>query len=560
MGTADMLIERNFEYERTAQGGYLLKKCKNKDLTEIEIPATVTELAACCFERCENLTFVSFCGTLPCIPARCFAECTALEEIELPEGVTEIGPYAFEGCIELTDIEIPNGVGIVDDSAFCGCSSLDTLTVPPSVHRFCANAFEGCKELTDVNISDLKAWCNIYLENEMASPLYCGAELYLNGESIVDLVIPDGVIQLHPFAFANCTLLESVHLPASLGLLSPLAFYRCAMIERFSVDAGNSRYRAVNGTAVLREDNELVLACEEMESLPACTKSIAGGAFSACSDMTELSIGADISLCDGAFYGLDSLKRLTFSPQHRDTRDLTCFQPAYRWGYLMQNAFELDELEIVGVECLHARALNCFGEIKRLKLPSTLTEIARSALCDADIGQCNIPKGLKKIALQGVCLNNMRVTVDPGSVFAMRQGCLVDTSREALVATFGNTAIPRGIRIIQEGAFSGNSSLTSIRIGDTVTDVLDYAFSGCENLRSVTFSPSIQRISGSAFRGSTNLQEICFEEKSAWRAEGCNSLSDNAVTHFWPGMRQDMAFRFLGPTSIKWKMLYKQKG
>ncbi|MCI8325697.1 MAG: leucine-rich repeat domain-containing protein, partial [Clostridia bacterium] len=53
-----------------------------------------------------------------------FEGCRNLTSIEIPASVTSIGSYAFWYCSSLTSIEIPASVTSIGDRAFSGCSRL----------------------------------------------------------------------------------------------------------------------------------------------------------------------------------------------------------------------------------------------------------------------------------------------------------------------------------------------------------------------------------------------------------------------------------------------------
>ena len=72
-------------------------------------------------------------------------------------------------------------------------SGLTSVTIPNSVTEIGFQAFFGCSNLTSVHISDLAAWCKIEFGGDYSNPLYYAHHLYLNGEEIKDLVIPNSV-------------------------------------------------------------------------------------------------------------------------------------------------------------------------------------------------------------------------------------------------------------------------------------------------------------------------------------------------------------------------------
>ena len=86
--------------------------------------------------------------------------------------------------------------------------------------------------------------------------------------------------------------------------------------------------------------------------------------------------------------------------------------------------------------------------------------------------------------------------------------------------------------------FNGLTSLTSINIPNSVTDIQFYAFAGCTSLASISIPNSVKSIGGYAFAGCTSLASISIPnsvtiiDESAF--SGCTSLASitipNSVT------------------------------
>ena len=96
--------------------------------------------------------------------------------------------------------------------AFEGCSELTSITIPKSIKSIGHQAFADCTSLKSVYISDLYAWCNVvfnlydryenYFPN--ANPLFFAHTLYLNGNKVADLIIPDDVVIIKKGSFIGC--------------------------------------------------------------------------------------------------------------------------------------------------------------------------------------------------------------------------------------------------------------------------------------------------------------------------------------------------------------------
>ena len=157
--------------------------------------------------------------------------------------VTSIGDYAFESCFNLTSIVIPNSV-----------TSIGGL------------AFGACHNLVDVHISDLAVWCKINFSPFYSNPLYYAKNLYLNGELVTELVIPDSVTGIGEYVFQGCSSLVSVEIPNSVTSIG---------------------YGAFNGCSGLRS---IVI--------PNSVTSIGFDAFKGCSSITSVTIGGGVKYID----------------------------------------------------------------------------------------------------------------------------------------------------------------------------------------------------------------------------------------------------------------------
>lgn len=106
------------------------------------------------------------------------------------------------------------------------------MTIPSSVKSIGKEAFYGNKDLIKINISDILAWCNIKFSDIAANPLFCGGHLYLNGEEITNLVIPNCVTSIGNYAFGGYSDLTSVVIPNSVTSIGYGAFIDCSGLTR----------------------------------------------------------------------------------------------------------------------------------------------------------------------------------------------------------------------------------------------------------------------------------------------------------------------------------------
>ena len=218
-----------------------------------------------------------------------------------PDGdtVTTIGYKAFKDCKNITSFVIPDSVTSIGDDAFYNCSSLTSVTIPDSVTSIGDGAFYGCGSIQEVYISDIKAWCHISFYNISSTPTYNGAKLYLNGEELTDLIIPQGVNTLKYCTFAGCTSLTSATIPNSVTSIGNGAFRDCRSLTSVTIP-----------DSVTSIGESAFYGCSSLTSvtIPDSVTSIGNYAFSYCSLLTSVTIPDSVtSIGDYAFYSCDNL-------------------------------------------------------------------------------------------------------------------------------------------------------------------------------------------------------------------------------------------------------------
>ncbi len=147
------------------------------------------------------------------------------------------------------DLDIPSSV--VDDGktytvayfgarAFTDCGHLTSIHIPASVIYHDWAIFDGCVNLHKVYIDDLIAFINLEVGGyHTGSPLCNGADLYLGGQLVKDLVIPDGIEKIGYCQFASCTSIESVTFPASMKVVGQGAFSYCPNLKKIDMESSS---------------------------------------------------------------------------------------------------------------------------------------------------------------------------------------------------------------------------------------------------------------------------------------------------------------------------------
>ena len=156
-----------------------------------------------------------------------FRDCSNLSAVQIPSTVYSIGSYAFYSCSNLTSIYIPESVESIGGYAFYGCSMLQSITMPDKIISYLGEvAFDLINHIAIVHISNLETWLKTDFKNGN-NPLRSGGRLYLNGQEIKNLVIPDNIRTLNYGAFEGCASLETVTLNNYITTIPNAAFANC---------------------------------------------------------------------------------------------------------------------------------------------------------------------------------------------------------------------------------------------------------------------------------------------------------------------------------------------
>lgn len=118
-------------------------------------------------------------------------------------------------------------------NAFAKCEHLEAISIPATIEGQEWRIFEGCINLHKVNVEDMTAFIKLDIAGWWTgSPLWEGADLYLNGELVKDLVIPEGIEEVGYCKFAHCTSIESITMPSTMKVTGLYSFANCPNLKR----------------------------------------------------------------------------------------------------------------------------------------------------------------------------------------------------------------------------------------------------------------------------------------------------------------------------------------
>lgn len=251
------------KYINLHEDGYLLYedatksnliKCYKTATGNIVLPNSVTNIEANAFQYCDNISSVTIQNNTTTIGENAFERVLNIEysgsATGSPWGAKCVNGYV-EGCFAYRDeaktqlagcmagakgsIAIPNSVISIDGYAFNFCSNIESITIGNNLSTIEDYAFNRCTALKAVYITNFDSWCQIEFNGLLSNPLYYAHHLYLNGEEVKKVVIPEGSTNVGNCAFAFGKYIDSVVIPNSVTRIGFYAFNNCESLSKLVI-------------------------------------------------------------------------------------------------------------------------------------------------------------------------------------------------------------------------------------------------------------------------------------------------------------------------------------
>ena len=510
-----------------------------------------------------------FEGEVTEIPSSAFSNNSKLTSITIPEGVTSIGENAFRECSNLNTVILPSSLTTIGDDAFYYCRSLVQITLPESLETIGDYSFYKCDRLTEINmpgnlvsvgynafaygifnkvyIDDLANWVNVEFEDARANPVYKDGSstkdcvIYVNGEAVSDLVIPDGVTEINDFAFAGAVL-SSVTIPDSVVSIGESSFWGCSSIENITLSANliSIGDYAFSGCALIQSI-----------TLPSTLTTIGNGAFARCSSITEITIPDSVkTIGESAFNrctglrslnlgtGVESVGSSAFSSvKEIHITDLSAWfkidfggSPMSDNTNLFLNGELITELVIPSdITVIKPYAFAWSQTLISLVIPDNVTKISNNAFSRCDnLESVTFGRGLT--AIEDGVFNNLE-NITRVNITDLTAWCNIDfetsatnplSNRYAKLYLNGDEVtelvIPSGVTEVKSYSFI-NVNLTSLVIPEGVVTIGDHAFNGIwgkKSMQSITLPSTLTSIGTGAFEDPADDCKVYISDISQW--------------------------------------------
>lgn len=394
------------------------------------------------------------------------------KSITIPETVTNesteytvvgIGYGAF-GSSKPTSVTLPENAKsftYIGDHAFDDCT-LSSLTIPASVTEIQDSAFAWGSNFTSISFAETSQLQSI------------GNNAFAGCSSLSSLTLPASVQSIGSGVFAGCTALESITIPTSVTDLAPDAFASSGSVTTPYYGDGHTisfadgcKYKIQDG--ILYDDESLLNVYEVQASVtvPEGIKYIGDNAFivpGGATDNTLTSItfpSTLVSIGDYAFRGNTGLTSITIPSSVTD---------------------------------LGAGTFMACSGITEVTIEAELDEIPDYAFNGTSITSIDLPDSVTKIGTHAFekCDDLASIEI-PDSVTEIGEYAFSECTKLASVE------LSAELEALGQRSFFKCSSLTSIEIPEGVSRIENVTFGNCTVLNTVILPSSIEYVGTNAF-------------------------------------------------------------
>ena len=523
-----------------------------QQLTSVTIPSSLTALCDSSFEGCVNLKEIDIpiCSfeylhtrvfkdcislqhfiiptTIHTICDECFEGCNGLLELSIPSSVTKIGNRCFMNCNQITSISISSTIQLIGIENFLGCDNLQNLEIPlneNNSYKFAVSYHEYCL------LKRLQIHCkNVVLtkyDMEMISeiptdvPLKLDAELFRGSENEI-IEIPDNVISVGNFCFAECNNITRLSFPSSVTKISKFALFNLTSLKEVELPS-----------TIVKIGNCMIENCNQLTKFVYGENNVYSFPISMITKMQLQKCG--IQCPEVCFTPIDA-HLLEKSFMHGIP--LTCSSFChYGYHYALKNC-------IVPTTITKIRSnsfLNCFS-LESIVLPSTIKRIGNSVFancynlkevifppsleqikkkmcyCNFSLTRIDLPSSLTKLCKYAFhsCSSLKSLTI-PSSVQIIGKACF-NRCTSVTSVTFDQ---PYSLKHLSFSCFYKCFSIQSLELPTTLTQIDSFSFFKCENITSLRIPSSVKHLRHVSFKRCFSLKEVFIEDGLEDIGKGC---------------------------------------
>lgn len=378
--------------------------------------------------------------------------------------VSAVNEGAFNGYTAIVSLVLGDRITTIEANAFRNCTSLTKVTLSESVSNIADGAFNGCTLLDDVYYNgDLMGWLNIEFKGATANPMNNGTNLYIAGELVENLRIPDNVIIIPPYSFVNCKSIKTLDVHDSVRAIDAHAFENCA--ELVTVQLGNE----VNSIATYAFSN-----CTKIKEvvIPDNVRIIGAYAFNKCTSVESFTCGKSVmSIGESALQDCTTLRTLNINE---------------------------------GTQVINNNAFNNCINVEKVNYNGTADTWVSIKFMNASANPMQLNKA--KAFFNGQSVEHV----------VINEATYINAYAFYKCSSLRSVTLGDNVTHIDDYAFYDCNSLTKAELNCTIDP---YAFAECDYLSSVTAGVKMTSIGNNAFQNDKYLTSFTYAgAQSEWDA------------------------------------------
>lgn len=530
-----------------------------KSLVSVKMGKNVQNIGNYAFSGCSKLESITLPSTLTSAATAVFNNCSSMKSVIIEEGVKYIGNDYFDGCSSLKEIVLPSSmlrVGRTRGDVFNKCTALEKITFLsatteiydaadniPAQAVICGymvstaadyaekynNTFEALPEpnVYTGTCGDNLTWgltasglLTIRGEGAMADYAKEGSPIapwIAYKDTLVAVVIEDGVTTIGKYAFNGCGSLQTVVMSDSVTAIMDGAFRECRKLSSINLSKNLTEINQYAFVGAYALDNVVIpgtvtttgtgafQSCKGLKNITIenGVTVLANDFFLGCAALEEVKLPASLTklgLARGVFSGCTALKKVSFLSATTVINGGAGVIPA--------------GAEIYGYEGSTAKTYATENGNTFVELPEPLLD---EGTCGADLKW--------ELTMGGVL-----------TIFGtgnMDDYTKADAENPVLAPWYDYNSqikeiiIKDGVTVIGTRAFAG-TAVKTVTMADSVTELGGYVFSGCAKLVSITFSKNLESIGQYAFSGCKELASLSIPDSvsgfGSHAFNGCSGL------------------------------------
>ena len=461
------------------------------ELSPVCLPSSIIEIGPSAFSESTINTIILNDG-LKRIGDSAF-ELTNLISITIPKSVKEIGDFAFMECRKLVSVTFLNSNIKLGKEIFRECKQLKSICVPYNTASTFVKMLPKYSDIIEEDNCDNDSEVNTdYLDTEVTNEdlttswigeygvayssnrkrllranskivsfsvrkgvkticdrAFCGDIMQSGGNySLSSINIPESVISIGEAAFFGSKL-QKIHIPETICQIGQEALCNCNNLTAIVVDDRNENFDSRNNcNAIIRRDDNVLIAGCKTTTIPHGVKKIGCHAFALCNGLISITIpDGVVEISEGAFFGCQNLSSVV--------------------------------------------------------IPESVTHICDKAFARcANLSEIVIPNSVEWIgeAAFASCKKLSKIVIPDSVVFLGNSAFEYCTSLQFL-------KLSNRLPIVGNMTFADCSSLKNITIPNGVTDIED-AFCNCKCLSSISIPNSVTFFGYNTFLNCYSLSEI----------------------------------------------------